>query len=42
MERRKSREVSIGSVTIGGNHPVAVQSMTNTKTENIAATRSTG
>ena len=38
MERRKSREVSIGSVTIGGNHPVAVQSMTNTKTENIAAT----
>ena len=38
MERRKSREVTIGSVTIGGNHPVAVQSMTNTKTENIAAT----
>lgn len=38
MERRKSREVAIGAVTIGGNRPVAVQSMTNTKTENIAAT----
>ncbi len=38
MERRKSRPVTIGSVTIGGNHPVAVQSMTNTRTENVAAT----
>lgn len=38
MERRKSRTVAIGSVTIGGTHPVAVQSMTNTKTENVAAT----
>ena len=38
MERRKSRTVSIGSVTIGGTRPVAVQSMTNTKTENVAAT----
>lgn len=38
MERRKSRPVTIGRVTIGGTHPVAVQSMTNTKTENVAAT----
>lgn len=38
MERRKSRPVTIGLVTIGGTHPVAVQSMTNTKTENVAAT----
>lgn len=38
MERRKSRTVSIGSVTIGGTQSVAVQSMTNTKTENVAAT----
>ena len=38
MERRKSRTVAIGQVTIGGENPVAVQSMTNTKTENIAAT----
>ena len=38
MERRKSRTIAIGQVTIGGENPVAVQSMTNTKTENIAAT----
>ena len=36
--RRKTREVKIGSVTIGGNHPIAIQSMTNTKTENADAT----
>ena len=45
MERRKSRTVTIGSVAIGGRNPVAVQSMTNTKTENIPATvvgRTTG
>ncbi len=34
----KTREVQIGSVTIGGGHPVAIQSMTNTKTEDVAAT----
>lgn len=28
--RRKSKEVKIGSVTIGGDHPIAVQSMLNT------------
>lgn len=38
MERRKSRTIAIGQVTIGGENPVAVQSMTNTKTENIPAT----
>jgi (E)-4-hydroxy-3-methylbut-2-enyl-diphosphate synthase len=38
MERRKTRDVAIGDVVIGGRHPVAVQSMTNTKTENVAAT----
>ena len=38
MERRKTREVQVGSVTIGGGHPVVVQSMTNTKTEDAAAT----
>lgn len=29
-ERRKSKEVKIGNITIGGNNPVAVQSMLNT------------
>lgn len=36
--RRKAREISIGRVTMGGNHPIAVQSMTNTDTRNIGAT----
>ena len=31
--RMKTREIQIGSVTIGGDHPIAIQSMTNTKTE---------
>lgn len=37
-ERRKAREVSIGDVVIGGTHPIAIQSMTNTKTQDVAAT----
>ena len=28
--RRKTPEVSIGKVTIGGHNPIAIQSMTNT------------
>ena len=28
--RRKAKEVKIGNITIGGNHPIAVQSMLNT------------
>ncbi len=38
MERRKTRVLTIGSVKIGGDFPIAVQSMTNTKTEDIQAT----
>ncbi|MCR5374091.1 MAG: flavodoxin-dependent (E)-4-hydroxy-3-methylbut-2-enyl-diphosphate synthase, partial [Lachnospiraceae bacterium] len=38
MARRVSKEVRIGNVTIGGNNPIAIQSMCNTKTENVAAT----
>ncbi len=37
-ERRISKEVRIGNVWIGGTHPIAIQSMTNTKTENVEAT----
>ena len=29
-ERRRTKEVRIGDVIIGGNHPIAIQSMTNT------------
>ena len=36
--REKTREVAIGSVTIGGKNPVAIQSMCNTKTEDVKAT----
>ena len=36
--RRVSKEIRIGNVWIGGNHPIAIQSMTNTKTEDVAAT----
>jgi (E)-4-hydroxy-3-methylbut-2-enyl-diphosphate synthase len=38
MKPRQTREVRIGNVTIGGNHPIAVQSMTATKTQDVAAT----
>ncbi len=34
----RTREISIGDVAIGGGNPVAVQSMTNTKTEDAGAT----
>ena len=33
--RRSSHEVSFGGVTIGANHPIAVQSMTNTPTADV-------
>ena len=36
--RRKTPTVRIGRVCIGGDHPIAIQSMTNTDTKNIAAT----
>ncbi len=38
MLRNHTREVFIGNVAIGADHPVAIQSMTNTHTEDIDAT----
>lgn len=38
IARRKSRQISVGKVLVGGDAPIAVQTMTNTKTEDIAAT----
>jgi (E)-4-hydroxy-3-methylbut-2-enyl-diphosphate synthase len=38
MKPRQTREVRIGNVVIGGDHPIAVQSMTATRTQDIAAT----
>ncbi|MBQ6584853.1 MAG: (E)-4-hydroxy-3-methylbut-2-enyl-diphosphate synthase [Alistipes sp.] len=37
FSRRKSIEVTIGSTKIGGSNPIAVQSMTNTATADVAA-----
>ena len=36
--RHKTKEIQIGKVTIGGTNPIAIQSMTNTKTEDVKAT----
>ncbi len=36
--RNPTRSVAIGSITIGSGHPIAVQSMTATKTQDIDAT----
>ncbi|MDD5901737.1 MAG: flavodoxin-dependent (E)-4-hydroxy-3-methylbut-2-enyl-diphosphate synthase [Lachnospiraceae bacterium] len=38
MDRMQTRKVKIGNVTIGGGAPIAIQSMTNTKTEDVSAT----
>jgi (E)-4-hydroxy-3-methylbut-2-enyl-diphosphate synthase len=38
FQRRKSKPLQIGSVTVGGDAPIAVQSMANTKTDNVPAT----
>ena len=38
IQRNPTRSVRIGSVTIGGGQPVAVQSMTATHTQDVDAT----
>lgn len=38
MYRENSKEIIIGNVKIGGQNPIAIQSMTNTKTEDIEGT----
>ena len=38
MKRHQTREVSIGGLRIGAGNPIPIQSMTNTKTEDIGAT----
>ena len=37
-ERRPSRPLRVGSVGVGGDHPVSVQSMTTTRTSDVEAT----
>ncbi|MDY6920575.1 MAG: flavodoxin-dependent (E)-4-hydroxy-3-methylbut-2-enyl-diphosphate synthase [Pseudomonadota bacterium] len=38
IKRRQSRQIMVGSVPVGGDAPVSVQSMTNTETTDVAAT----
>lgn len=38
VKRRKTREVPIGDRVVGGDHPILIQSMTNTDTRDVAAT----
>ena len=36
--RRKSRQIMVGKVAVGGDAPISVQSMTNTPTSDVKAT----
>jgi (E)-4-hydroxy-3-methylbut-2-enyl-diphosphate synthase len=38
IQRRKSRQITVGSVPVGGDAPISVQSMTNTETCDVEAT----
>lgn len=38
VERRRTRQIHVGKVAVGGDAPISVQSMTTTKTEDIQAT----
>lgn len=38
LTRRRSRQIHVGSVAVGGDAPISVQSMTNTHTTDVAAT----
>ncbi|MEU6355520.1 flavodoxin-dependent (E)-4-hydroxy-3-methylbut-2-enyl-diphosphate synthase [Streptomyces sp. NPDC047072] len=37
-ERRKTRQIQVGTVAVGGDAPISVQSMTTTRTSDIGAT----
>ena len=38
IARRKTKEINVGKVKVGGNNPISVQSMTNTLTTDVRAT----
>ena len=38
IKRRKTREINVGNVKVGGDNPISVQSMTNTLTKNVKET----
>jgi len=35
IERRKSRQIMVGNIAIGGDAPISVQTMTNTDTKDV-------
>ena len=38
IKRRKTKEINVGNVKVGGDNPISVQSMTNTLTHNVKET----
>ena len=38
INRRKTRQIMVGDVPVGGDAPISVQTMTNTDTRDVAAT----
>ena len=38
IQRRKSRQIMVGDVPVGGDAPISVQTMTNTSTADVVAT----
>ena len=38
IKRRKTKEIKVGNVKVGGDNPISVQSMTNTLTTDTKAT----
>ena len=38
IKRRKTKEINVGHIKVGGDNPISVQSMTNTLTKDVKAT----
>jgi len=38
INRKKTREIKVGNISVGGGSPISVQSMTNTKTSDVKST----
>ncbi len=38
IKRRKTKEINVGHIKVGGDNPISVQSMTNTLTKDVKET----
>ena len=38
IKRKKTKEINVGTIKVGGSNPISVQSMTNTLTTDVKAT----